>query len=63
MKKKNQICRARARRKIEHDFSNKLVLKLTLTKNHFHKNVILNSYSLLKKNRKIRMIFDIENLI
>ena len=40
-----------------HDFSNKVVQKLKLSK-----NVLLNKYSSMeKKFRKIRMIFDIEN--
>ena len=40
-----------------HDFTNKVVQKLKLSK-----NVLLNKYSSMeKKFRKIRMIFDIEN--
>ena len=48
--------------KIGHDFSNKVVQKLTLEKNVFSKKwssklIFFNE----KKFRKIRIIFDIEN--
>ena len=48
--------------KIEPDFSEKVVLKLKLTKNHFSKKrapkfIMFNE----KKIRKIQIIFDIEN--
>ena len=46
--------------KIEHGFRNKGVLKLKLPKIILTNNVLLNSYSSFKKNRKIRMIFDVE---
>ena len=40
---------------------NKVVWKLKLPKDYFNKNVLLNSYFLLKKKiRKIRMIFYID---
>ena len=35
-----------------HDFGSKVVKKFKLSKNCFHKNVILNKYSSMKKNQK-----------
>ena len=42
---------------------NKVIWKLMLSKKVNNKNVLLNSYSSVKKIRKIPMIFDIENLL
>ena len=47
--------------KIGHDFSNTVDQNLKLSKNNFNKNVLLNYVVHLKKIKKIRMIFDIEN--
>ena len=43
--------------KIEHDFSNRSVLKLKLPKNHYLQKVLLFN----EKKRRILMIFDIVN--
>ena len=42
---------------VKRGFKIEITKKIILTK-----NVFLNSYSLLKKKRKIRMIFDIEKI-
>ena len=44
---------------IGHDFSNNAVQKLKLSKNYFYKKCAFFK----NKNRKIRMIFNIENLL
>ena len=47
---------------IGHDFSNNAVQKLKLSKNYFYKKCAPREAFFKNKNRKIRMIFNIEDL-